>query len=153
MWWLAWTTLPMVTLVMTAGCGGHGLPIVPVRGVVTFDGGACPAPGTVTFTPIEVAEGLPSRPGMASFREDGVFAVTSFREGDGLLPGRYRVTIACDAGLPDPTSPDPWGDVSYVTKGYQPPEMMIAKGSQPLTVTYDVPKKEPRGSQKTGRGL
>lgn len=133
-----------VVALAALGCGGNGLPVVPVRGTVTFDGGPCPAAGGLTFTPLEVAEGLPKRPGIASFGEDGTFIVTSFREGDGLVPGRYQVNVSCDSGLPNPSSPDPWGDVSYVAKDWQPPELVVDKGSGGMTVTYDVKKKQPR---------
>src|SRR5690349_15978662 len=42
-------------IVLFSGCKrGNGLPMVRVSGKVTFAGGPCPAPGNVTFTPIEV---------------------------------------------------------------------------------------------------
>jgi hypothetical protein len=113
-----------------------------VGGRVTFDGGPCPAPGNVTFTPIVVEAGLPRRPASGSFQTDGEFTVTSFNEGDGLVPGRYRVTVTCFSGLPDPTSPDPWGDVSYVPKNYKPPELLVESASDPIEVSYDVPLKK-----------
>jgi hypothetical protein len=128
----------------TVGCGsGNGLPVVPVSGKITFAGGPCPGPGNVTFNPLEVEPGLPRRPGSATFFQDGAFVVTSFQKGDGLVPGRYEVKITCDSGLPDPRSPDPWGDVTYIDKDYQPPELVVAAGSAPIEVNYDVtPKKK-----------
>ncbi len=134
-------------LIALVGCGrDNGLQIVPVSGKVTFAGGPCPAAGTVTFTPLEVAAGLPRRPASGTFHEDGTFFVTSFKKGDGLIPGRYKVTVSCDSGLPDPRSPDPWGDVSYVAKGYEPPELVVEAGSDPIEVNYDVtPKKKSAG--------
>jgi hypothetical protein len=124
------------------GCGDSGLSIVPVSGKVTFSGGPCPAAGNVGFTPISVEPGLPHRPGSGQFREDGTFQVTSFKKGDGLVPGRYRVTVMCFSGLPDPRSRDPWGDVSYVPKDYQAPELVVEKGGDAIEVMYDVPLKK-----------
>ena len=118
--------------IVASGCGrGNRLPLVSVSGKVTFAGGPCPAAGNVTFTPIEVEPGLPRRPGSATFYTDGAFVVNSFQKGDGLVPGRYSVKITCDSGLPDPRSPDPWGDVSYVAKDYQPPELVVKIRERP----------------------
>ena len=138
-WWAAIG----VTLMFVGGCGrGHGLPMVPVSGRVTFAGGPCPAAGNVTFTPVEVASGLPRRPGSATFYTDGEFAVTSFRKGDGLIPGRYEVAITCYSGLPDPWSRDPWGDVSYVPSDFRPQELVVEAESDPIELNYDVPPKK-----------
>ena len=109
---------------------------------MTFAGGPCPAPGNVTFTPIEVDAGLPRRPGSGLFKTDGQLVVSSFNEGDGLVPGRYKVTITCYSGLPDPRSKDPWGDVSYVPKTYQPPELLVKADGGPVEVSYNVPPKK-----------
>jgi hypothetical protein len=132
-----------LTIVVLGGCKrGNGLPMVPVSGKVTFAGGTCPAPGNVTFTPIEVDAGLPRRPGSGLFKTDGQLVVSSFSEGDGLVPGRYKVTITCYSGLPDPRSKDPWGDVSYVPRTYQPPELLVKADGGPVEVSYDVPPKK-----------
>ena len=124
------------------GCGrGYDFPMVPVTGQITFAGGPCPAPGYITFTPIEPEPGLPRRPGSGTYGTDGQFSVTSFRKGDGLIAGRYRVSISCMSGLPDPSKPDPWDAVSYVPKDYQPPELVVKRSSDPIKVDYDVPSK------------
>jgi hypothetical protein len=138
-----WCTAALVT-VLAAGCGSRNeLGLVPVSGQVTFAGGPCPAAGTVTFTPIEVDPGMPRRPGSATFYTDGAFTVTSFKKGDGLVPGRYQTKISCDSGLPNPASPDPWGDVSYIAKDYQAPELIVVANSDPIVVNFDVtPKKK-----------
>jgi hypothetical protein len=140
--WAATSLLSAALLTVASGCGGSDLPLVPVSGKVTFSGGPCPAPGNVTFTPLEVSAGLPRRPAAGAFNTEGSFEVTSFRPGDGLLPGRYRVTVTCYSGLPNPTSPDPWGDVSYVQKGFEPPELIVEDGSDPIEMNLDVPLKQ-----------
>jgi hypothetical protein len=130
-------------LAVVSGCGrGNGLPMVPVSGQVTFAGGPCPAPGTVNFSPVAPEPGLPRRPASGTFQSDGRFVATSFSEGDGLVPGTYRISISCDSGLPNPWSKDPWGDVSYVPKGFQPPELVVAVDSDAVELAYDVPPKK-----------
>ena len=47
------------------------------------------------FAPSEPAEGFPRRPGTADFNEDGEFEASSFKTGDGLLPGKYVVNVEC----------------------------------------------------------
>jgi hypothetical protein len=125
------------------GCrGGYDFPMVPVRGQITFAGGSCPAAGNITFSPLEVEAGSPRRPGSAIFDKDGRFVITSFREGDGLIAGRYKVSITCFSGLPDPSKPDPWGDVSYVPNDFHPPELVVERDSKPIELAYDVPAKK-----------
>src|SRR3954463_9630264 len=77
------------------GCNGQKLPLVPVTGKVTFAGSTPPHEGTVTFTPVTVAEGLPRRPGSAHFDKQGDFQVTSFKKNDGLIPGTYYANVTC----------------------------------------------------------
>lgn len=127
-----------------SGCGGESLPLVSVKGVVTFGGGDCPAPGNVTFQPLEVAAGLPHRPASAKFGTDGRFEATSFRPGDGLVPGSYKVSITCYTGLPDPSSKDPFGDINEVPSDYAPEVLVVEADSDPVVQNYDVPLKKGR---------
>ena len=90
--------LSLVTLLTSLflfGCGGRGVEQVKVTGKVTLDGGAMPGPGTLYFTPVKAAEGVPMRPGTAQFAADGSYTAGSFESGDGLFPGTYNVAIHC----------------------------------------------------------
>lgn len=140
---LSAATLTYVCLV-ALGCGGNGLPMVPVSGKVTFNGGEPPAEGRITFTPTETFGGLPRRPGLGRFGRDGAFVVSSFRDGDGLTPGRYRVRVNCLSGLPDVTKRDSTADLSYVPANYQPEDLVIEMDSEAIDLTYDVPPKSGR---------
>jgi len=138
--WRIAVAMAMTTIV---GCrDGSDLPLVPVSGRVTFDGGPCPAEGSVTFMPVKVAPGLPRRPGIGKFKSDGRFVATSFHEGDGLLPGRYTVGITCYQGLPDPKSPDPFGDINFVPSDYRPDDLVVDAEGEPIEVNYNVPPKK-----------
>jgi hypothetical protein len=124
----------------TAGCDS-GLPLVPVRGKVTFNGAQPPAAGVVSFAPLAVAEGLPRRPGRATFDTDGEFQASSFQPGDGLVPGRYGVTITCQkSASSDQVDPQQF---SYVRRGYQAPEVVVEAGKQEIQVDFDVPLNRP----------
>lgn len=130
-----------IAVVLVSGCD-EGLPTVPVFGTVTFAGGSPPARGTITFAPLEVAEGLPRRPGRGQFTpEDPAYEVRSFQPGDGLLPGRYAVTINCFTDKPNPAKPETFQTLNAVPNKWKPDELVIEAGSSAVEVNYDVPKK------------
>jgi hypothetical protein len=85
--WIVW--LPAILVVGSlAGCGPDRPQTVSVTGTVTLDG--APIEGaTVGFTP----EGG-GRPATGTTDASGKFALTTFEEGDGALPGRHTVTIS-----------------------------------------------------------
>jgi hypothetical protein len=137
-------TLSILALIvgLAAGCNDTGLPLVPVYGKVTFDGGPPPKPGSITFMPLTVGEGLPRRPGTANFDTSGKFRVTSFRENDGLVAGTYRASIDC--WLKDPSASDPttFERFNAVPKNYEPPEIIVSEEAGEVEVNFDVPKKK-----------
>ncbi len=126
---------------VSLGCKTDPLKKVQVTGKVTFDGKACPGPGRITFSPTEVAEGLPLRPASGEFQEDGIYTATSFRPGDGVVPGTYRVSVACyDASMLSGAPGDAeFKKASYVGDGFQSQELVIEPGSGPIEFNLDVP--------------
>jgi len=126
----------------TAGCGNNGLPLVPVSGKVTFAGAKPPAAGTVTFTPINVQQGLPHRPGSAHFDEQGDFQVTSFKEKDGLIPGTYYARVTCWKGKPSSSDPSSFERLNYVPKDFQAAPVVVDKKAGSVEVAIDVPRKK-----------
>jgi hypothetical protein len=122
---------------LLCGCGRGGPETIEIQGRVEFDGGTCPAGGTVYFTPIAAASGEPLRPASGNFQTDGKFTVSSFGEGDGLVPGTYRVRVEC---WKQPPGDDGTPGISYVKAGYQAPDLTIEAGTRgPVDVEYDVP--------------
>jgi hypothetical protein len=85
--------------------------------------------------PLKVPQGLPRRPGRASFAKDGGYAVTSFRTGDGLVPGEYRVQIECWRVEPAQGTPG----VSYIAPGYQAPDLNVDAGQGTVDANFDLP--------------
>jgi hypothetical protein len=91
------TTCAALALALaTAGCAKQ-LPEtpkpVPVRGKVLLPGNQPLHGGIITFHPLA---NPPDRRymGQAFPKRDGTFALTTLREGDGVAPGLYRVTIS-----------------------------------------------------------
>ncbi len=127
------------------GCKGDPLKKVQVTGKVTFDGGACPEPGRITFTPTAVAEGLPRRPASGAFEVDGAYVATSFRPGDGIVPGTYSVSVACYKAsmLSGAPGDDRFRAASFVAEEFEPQELVVPAGSKPIQFDIDVPKRNP----------
>ena len=124
-------------LTVASGCWKSGVETVPVRGRVTFNGGPCPAPGAVYFTPIKTSGDLPARPASGRFETDGEFTISSFHPGDGLVPGTYRARIECWQKRPDKIV---GGGISHVPASYKPPDLVIESGTRStVEVTYDIP--------------
>jgi hypothetical protein len=122
------------------GCSDNGLGLVPVSGKVTFAGQPPPKGGTITFNPITVQEGLPRRPGTAQFAQDGTFTVTSFKKGDGLVPGTYHPRVACWKAPPDSNDPSSFDRLNYVPKDFQPDPIVVAADADEVDVIIDVPR-------------
>jgi hypothetical protein len=109
---------------------------------VTFNGGPPPAPGTINFVlrPGTGLSGLPNRPGTASFDKDGRFEVSSYKKGDGLVPGTYTAAIICLVGTPSEGNPQSFIDLNAAPQDFNP-EVVVEKGGKPMQVTFDVPPK------------
>jgi|GEM_PF-406927 len=100
---------------LLAGCGGSEVELVDVYGTVTLDGSPMPGEGTLIFTPLKAAEGLPKLPGTARFDADGEYRAKSLKSEFGLVPGRYRVVVHCWEVEPRMGGPEP---VSFIPTHY-----------------------------------
>jgi len=127
-------------LLSVAGCGPNRPDTVPVSGQVLFAGEQPGGEGMVYFTPLEPAEGFPRRPGRAAFGPDGQFVATTFEEGDGLMPGTYRVAFDCWDKPPKPVGPPsrslvppPYGEPST-----SPLELEVEIGVPQNDLTFDL---------------
>lgn len=92
----------MLLLATLAVCGGcdDGVPFdyIPVTGQITYeDGTPIPASGMkLQFEPLDaqVVNGMHPRIATADVNAEGKFtSATSYKHGDGLVPGRHRVSI------------------------------------------------------------
>ena len=87
---LYWLPATCLLLLLPTGCGRQGPEMVPVEGTIIFGGGPWPKPGVLNFTVESPHTGLPNRPAMGLFDTDGRLTVTTFKRGDGLIPGKYQ---------------------------------------------------------------
>jgi hypothetical protein len=89
----------VILLTFSVGChGGSPFKYVPVQGQVTYeDGSLIPARGMrLQFESLDVApkNGMYPRPATAALDAEGLFTkATSYKYGDGLVPGRHKVAI------------------------------------------------------------
>lgn len=91
--------LAKLLLVGCVGCGASGpFDYVPVSGTIAYeDGSAIPAEGLrLRFYAVDAGqiEGASPRPATAHVDASGGFSqATSYKYGDGLVPGRHRVAV------------------------------------------------------------
>lgn len=137
-----------------AGCDSGNPETIPVVGQVTLNGGRMPAKGTVHFLP-EPAAGTAdgrNRPALAHFDQSGQFSATTWERGDGLRPGKYRVTVECWKESPSMSSQG----VSYVDPKYLNPaqsglSLEVAPDEGKMEVSWNVTgPAEPIELGKTG---
>jgi hypothetical protein len=95
-----WHHTACLALVLAAGCGRSGL--YPDEGKVVFPDSAPLTAGTVEFGP--VGDGLLAPRG--EIHVDGTFRASTYKEGDGAPPGKYRLLVTPPEQL-DPGQPRP----------------------------------------------
>lgn len=79
--------LPVLVLATLAGCGDGRPARVEVSGKVLIDGEPVTG-GIVQF----VSEGV--RPSAGKINQEGSFTLSCYDEGDGIIPGNYKVMVA-----------------------------------------------------------
>jgi hypothetical protein len=138
-----WTIGVIFLLGIIAGGCSHGPETVAVRGRATYAGGAWPAEARLYFHPQNAAPGQ-NHPGLADVGKDGSFRAVSFKGVNGLVPGKYKVTVECWKTPPMPSNPV--GATSYAPAAYcsdkTSPLAVTVESRKPLSnVQFDVPKR------------
>ena len=111
---------------VTPASGGRGVPVVP--GLTAFD------PAEVGYEQSEVflsgtAEAYEPA---GAFGTDGQFKAKTFEPGDGLMPGKYSISIECWDVPPNTTGNRPRAASSSVWRARRPAIFTIAaEGSSP----------------------
>jgi hypothetical protein len=90
----AWLPLIVLMAAILCGCGRQ---MVSVHGSVAREGGPLPG-GKVIFTPI--GDGQPA---VGLIQHDGTFQLSTNRENDGAMTGRYRISVLGDRPPEDGT--------------------------------------------------
>ncbi len=130
-----------VLVLLVTGCGPSRPETVPVSGMVTVDGKAPPGPGLIYFITREAAEGFDRRPATAEFDATGHYTAKTFVPGDGLMPGRYGVSVECWEVAPNM---DGRPMKSYIAPRYGSPatsgleEIAIEPGSSGREIDFEL---------------
>jgi hypothetical protein len=126
------------------GCGrGGGQEVVPVRGTITYGGGTWPKPGVLQFFADSSVPDQSLRPAVGEFGADGRLTVTTFTKGDGLVPGKYRISVVSYETPPSKT--ELTFPKNYVPRRYHSPAtsglaITVDKGQKVVELSFDVPK-------------
>ncbi len=107
---------------VVAGCGENRPVTCPVHGKVTYQGKPVPR-GTVLFNPVDPTQ-PPARGMIAS---DGTYELTTFRAGDGAVPGKHKIVINAT------TEVDPAREVGEL--GYRIPQSLVPAEYSSLSTT------------------
>jgi len=147
-------TLAAGGLFFLAGCGGSAFP--SVTGTVTLDGQALDG-AQVVFSP----DGAGGQVATAVTDSSGKFRMGTFKLGDGVRPGKYRVTVTKTAEALTPTPyfgdvmakkfaakaegerKDAGKEVSQDVKQMQSEQKAAAKKRRPTPPVYQDPTKTP----------
>jgi hypothetical protein len=101
--------IAVVALALLAGCSGPN--VVPIAGQVKFKDGGDPEPLAgyiVTFEPGEKRVG-----GTGVVGADGSFAISTFGENDGAVPGKHRIALTPPPATGEGRRPKPAIDKHY----------------------------------------
>ncbi len=124
------------------GCGTNPRPqTIQIKGKLTYDGGQWPAGGQLYLLPVQPAEGYPRRAAIAKYDVDGKFdSPTSWEEGDGVVPGKYRVSVECWKVKPTINGPPPvsYVDARYVSAATSDIEVEITPESEGKDFLWDI---------------
>jgi hypothetical protein len=75
---------------LLAGAAGCGSKTYQVGGKVSFSDGTPVDAGWVVFAPVDSQATVGAR---GRIQSDGTYQVGTYKEGDGALPGKYRVSV------------------------------------------------------------
>jgi hypothetical protein len=91
--------------VLASSCGGGRKPVFPVRGQVLDAKGKPAAGALVIFHPVQPDPKGPPKP-VGRADEDGRFALTTYKEGDGAPAGEYVITVTWPRPKKSPFEPE-----------------------------------------------
>lgn len=94
-------------LLCCLGCGSDQLRVYPVSGKISFDGKPMEGGGSIALIPTGTETGKAAG---GIIDEDGNYTLSTYTEGDGSIPGQFRVIITQTAvdepeATPDGTAP------------------------------------------------
>ena len=135
-------TVALVTWTCLGGCSDGGPATVPVYGTLSFAGREQPKFCRLYFKPIE-AETI-TRPSFTTPEADGSYEVKSFRQSNGLLPGKYKVEVSYFDLKP---GANPNVETSYAESVFDAGELVVDADSDGIEHNIEVP---PKGARAAG---
>jgi len=132
----------VATSAFLSGCDSGRPGLVKVTGRVTLNGGDWPYPGVLILAPISsAAAGGSLRPALAPFDTSGHFVAQTWKPGDGVLPGTYKVAVECWEVPPTMDGPPAQGPVpeKYRTVTTSDLQIEVSPDRDDVEVTLDVP--------------
>lgn len=79
----------MVASLIVGGCGESGPEMIPIRGEVLYNGAPL-SDGMVVYLPAATGE---TQQASGRIQEDGTFALTTSKKGDGVRVGEYNIIV------------------------------------------------------------
>jgi hypothetical protein len=121
------------------GCGGGDqLDVYPVHGRVTFEGKPLAGGGSIAFVPTTNQVGKTAG---GTIREDGTYELSTYGEGDGSIPGEFRVVVTQFVVKEPEASPDGSaplsGPIPTVAEADRIPAVYADHQNSPLTATVE----------------
>src|SRR5262249_40025801 len=128
-----------VTLVLVFGTAGCGTRLYPVRGTVTLEDGTPLTQGMVIFESNQKGAAVMAR---GEVKPDGSYQLSTYKPGDGVPPGKYRVRInPMDLSeVPDEKKNLPF-DIKYTTLATSGLEYEVKPGPNEFLIKLDRPRK------------
>jgi hypothetical protein len=131
--------LVAVTLAIALSAAGCGRRLAHVHGTVTLADGTPLSRGLVTFEGVVDGEPVMAR---GSVKPDGTYELSTYKPGDGIPPGKYRVLInPMDISeVPDERKNLPF-DIKYLKYDTSGLEFEVKAGSNEFPIKLDAPNR------------
>jgi hypothetical protein len=135
-------TRRLILAALVLGLTGCGNKLHPVRGTVALDDGTPVTRGLIVF---ERVDGGPAVTARGDIRSDGTYEMSTYKTGDGVPPGKYKVLVnPLDlSDIPDEKKNLPF-DVKYVSFTKSGLEYEVKSGSNEYPITLARPAKAKR---------
>lgn len=128
-----------VALLAAAGCNrSDRAAVYPVQGRLTFEGKPLVGGGSIAFV---FANGQNGKTAGGEIKPDGTYSLTTYVEGDGSMPGEFRVvvmqTLVKEPGASQDGQAVTSGPVSTVAEEDRIPEIYSDHRNSPLTARVE----------------
>lgn len=135
---------PLIGLILLSclGCGSDQLRVYPVSGKISFDGKPMEGGGAIALIPTGTEAGKAAG---GIIDEDGNYTLSTYTEGDGSIPGKFRVIITQTAVEEPEATPDgtaPRESVPFLSAEKLIPAIYSDFNASPLTVEIKAEKQE-----------